>query len=333
MHDTGWDTNKVWQLAERFVSCTDCQEIRQTVLEEGCRLFPGSHAALFALQPQGLRLAAATHDDLRQLDDLLAAEPEIAAYLMRRKEPLHIPNYPAWMQKKGWNGLPQFETLTALPLAAQGRIAEVLCIADLTAEARSKVPERVQVLQRIAGLARSAALRVNVECELQARVADGEKKAAALLELSYRDALTGLKNRRYLDEQLERWRQGTTARSLVVAICDCDGLKGVNDAFGHLAGDQYLISAAELLRSTCPTGGEWVRMGGDEFVLLWPDGETEAAQRLCRTINRQVIALPGQVELSGRLSVGWAAGTAEELDRLLKAADDKMYREKRRHKR
>ncbi len=153
-------------------------------------------------------------------------------------------------------------------------------------------------------------------------------------ELRYQsthDALTGLYNRRYFEEQLEQTIQ---QRSLPVSlvICDVDGMKQTNDTYGHLAGDELLRQAARGLRHACRERDVIARVGGDEFAVLLPFTDRLAAERVVerlREVLSQMSILDGKVALS--MSLG--AASAEQVDMLaslFRRADEAMYADKAR---
>ena len=150
------------------------------------------------------------------------------------------------------------------------------------------------------------------------------------------DPLTGLTNRRVLVERLEA--EAAEARrhgdAFCVILCDVDGLKGVNDSAGHLVGDSVLRSVAGTLRSTARTEDVVARFGGDEFVLLLPRTDPEAARALVVRLQRE---LPEETYMWGglphalpRVSFGIAAFPEDGLlaDQLIAKADERMYADK-----
>ena len=156
-----------------------------------------------------------------------------------------------------------------------------------------------------------------------------------LLDLAYRDPLTGLNNRKAFSEQLnvalEQARQQCSPLALL--YLDLDRFKEVNDRFGHDAGDALLIAIAERLRNSLRQPDRLYRLGGDEFTLLMPDATVESAQKLA---ERLLSALAEPFELAGIIvdfvtpSIGIALYPqhAQEAEALIKAADNAMYQDK-----
>gem|GEM_PF-4201997 len=110
----------------------------------------------------------------------------------------------------------------------------------------------------------------------------------ALLEAAQTDPLTGLHNRRHFEQQLkvevERARRHRWPLSLV--MCDVDGLKRVNDTFGHACGDRLLVAMAELLRRAARQTDVLARWGGDEFVVLLPDADEQGARHFVQRLHQ-----------------------------------------------
>ncbi|HWR40601.1 MAG TPA: diguanylate cyclase [Patescibacteria group bacterium] len=162
-----------------------------------------------------------------------------------------------------------------------------------------------------------------------------ERKAAAaqLLYLSTHDTMTGLYNRSYFDTELNR---ASRSRRMPVSIiiADLDGLKRVNDQYGHSEGDQLIKKAAAILRLAFRGDDVIARVGGDEFaVLLYEMDEAGAAASLARIRECEAAYNARQSGSPVRLSMG--AGTALVGERMIpvyQAADNAMYAEKRRRK-
>ena len=185
-----------------------------------------------------------------------------------------------------------------------------------------------QMLERIAGSRREIG---QLNAALQAELIERKLAQQFLLFSSQHDALTGLFNRTYLDEALQKiLQQG--ANGVGVICCDLDGLKLVNDTLGHAAGDRLLQRTADVLKAAAPPQSLIVRTGGDEFVVVL----TEITETKLEAIGqkfRDACLIADLMELPLRLSMGWryqerCEPGSDDLDVMLKAADDEMYRQK-----
>ncbi|MCI3278002.1 EAL domain-containing protein [Streptomyces cylindrosporus] len=148
------------------------------------------------------------------------------------------------------------------------------------------------------------------------------------------DALTGLPNRTFFFERLEKALGAGKGQRFGLCYLDLDGFKTVNDSLGHSAGDRLLVEVADRLQACTTAPGEMVaRLGGDEFVALTtgPDTEREVDELAARIMNALVapISIDGR-ELTVRGSIGIVEGPAGERGpaEVLRSADITMYRAK-----
>ncbi|MBC7960847.1 MAG: PocR ligand-binding domain-containing protein [Vallitaleaceae bacterium] len=146
--------------------------------------------------------------------------------------------------------------------------------------------------------------------------------------INYHDALTGLYNRRYFEEELKRF-DIESKLPLSIIIGDVNGLKLVNDAFGHQKGDELLKQAAETIQSNCRKEDVIVRWGGDEFIILMPNTNKEDAERTVESIKKQY-TYDQSNSLSISVSFGWDTKQKadEEIQTVLKNAEDCMIKHK-----
>jgi diguanylate cyclase (GGDEF)-like protein len=144
------------------------------------------------------------------------------------------------------------------------------------------------------------------------------------------DALTGLANRRALEEILaaEISRAQRFEHQLAVVLLDLDRFKDINDSFGHAAGDVMLRTVSRLLTSLARQGDTVVRWGGEEFVVVLPETDLAGAHRFAERLRRTIEAHPvGEMRTSA--SCGVATMVPEDtVEALLGAADQALYRAK-----
>ncbi len=154
-----------------------------------------------------------------------------------------------------------------------------------------------------------------------------------LKRLSYEDDLTGLKNRRFLDEVLEHEVAAAerNQQPLSLLMCDIDHFKTFNDSHGHPAGDEALKTIAGLLQKSFRQADIACRLGGEEFVVLMPMASTEEcvrrAEQLVAAVSNAEINYEGQVLEGVTLSVGIVSYPAhtKDPDKLLHFADLALY--------
>jgi len=157
-------------------------------------------------------------------------------------------------------------------------------------------------------------------------------EARGFEQLALTDSLTGLDNRRNFlnlaEKETQRARRFSHPVSLM--ILDIDDFKDINDSFGHLVGDQVLITVAERLKNSLRNIDLLARYGGDEFIILLVEADQEYATIIGQRLHQTIITKPvktdrGQLTLS--ISIGIATitkGFTNEID-LLRIADDALY--------
>jgi diguanylate cyclase (GGDEF)-like protein len=153
-------------------------------------------------------------------------------------------------------------------------------------------------------------------------------------ELARVDALTGLPNRRAFEEavRVEAARASRTKRPAALLLVDIDRFKAINDTHGHTVGDECLQQVAEALSALLRESDRCFRWGGDEFVVLLPDANAEAA-RAAR--ERVMVTVTASCRMRDGESLSVSVGLAElrdehELEALMLAADRELFRQKRR---
>ncbi|CAN5572812.1 hypothetical protein BH09PLA1_BH09PLA1_02880 [soil metagenome] len=166
-----------------------------------------------------------------------------------------------------------------------------------------------------------------------------ERAIGSLRHQATRDALTGLGNRRMLDLSLPKLMETCRAQKtdLCVMVIDVDNFKKLNDTLGHGSGDQLLRDVGQLIRSTVRTTDMSFRMGGDEFVILMPAADVQAAnvlsERLIELVDMYAKTL--RVDPRPRLSIGLSrmlSASDATPESLLKSADKELYEVKAKRK-
>jgi diguanylate cyclase (GGDEF)-like protein len=162
-----------------------------------------------------------------------------------------------------------------------------------------------------------------------------ERTVASLRNQAVRDPLTGLYNRRMLDQILPQLitQLHSDHKSLTLMILDLDYFKKLNDTLGHAAGDEVLKSVGQIIHSTIRDGDFGCRYGGDEFVLLLPACEESAAQKVAERLQSLVATLGKNYKLAESLQVSMGISNLTELSQptaaeLLKKADERLYKAK-----
>jgi diguanylate cyclase (GGDEF)-like protein len=160
---------------------------------------------------------------------------------------------------------------------------------------------------------------------------DNARRFREARQLADLDALTGLHNRRYFHETLQREvaRAQRYDRSLALVIFDLDDFKAINDRIGHLAGDGVLAEAADRVRDVVRSADVACRIGGDEFAVILPESTLKDADQLYGRLEAAVSSRP--IGSAGRLHL--SAGVTElrpddDAVSLFERADEALYRAK-----
>lgn len=177
-------------------------------------------------------------------------------------------------------------------------------------------------------------MNANLEIIVEERTTELAEKNQQLEQIARTDPLTGLANRRALDDviQKEMARGQRSNKPMVVGIVDLDFFKEVNDTYGHDIGDKVLKDIAKILTDGLRAGDFAARWGGEEFCILFPETEGDKAitvsERLREMIDNHTI-LSGEIKLSVTASIGlavWRPG--QEMDEVFKDADQALYASK-----
>jgi len=152
-------------------------------------------------------------------------------------------------------------------------------------------------------------------------------------ELTRTDALTGLANRRaaleWLSNQQDRYDRTGVGFGLI--LCDIDGFKSCNDRFGHEFGDAILVQLSDLMRENLRKGDLAVRWGGEEFLILLPETDTEEAAIVAESLREKIEAeafTAGNESVHISMTFGVCEGGELLVDEVIRRADQAMYRGK-----
>jgi diguanylate cyclase (GGDEF)-like protein len=217
-----------------------------------------------------------------------------------------------------------YHLVTRLPISGRNRSIGVLSVFSAS---RVSSPETVAILSTAAGI-------IGVGLENAAMARESEEREAELKQLAITDELTGLYNRRFLDEYLRiQLAMAHRQREPIAFITlDLDRFKDVNDRHGHEVGDRVLARAGEIIRLAVRASDLPVRMGGEEFLIVMPqtdaDGATTFASRLIEMIAETDFS---HLDVAAELRITASAGVSafpEHGDRirsLLRKADEALY--------
>lgn len=167
-------------------------------------------------------------------------------------------------------------------------------------------------------------------------ITDSKREADRMRRLANHDSLTRLPNRVLLHDRLDQAlsQAARDGASLAVLFLDLDGFKKVNDSQGHLMGDRVLEAVAERLCGCVRESDTIARLGGDEFVILLPDVKSGAdaeklAEKLLAVLSRPFVFAEGEAAVGASIGIATYPRDGEDGEALLAAADQAMYRAKR----
>jgi len=159
-------------------------------------------------------------------------------------------------------------------------------------------------------------------------ITERKKKEVEILYLSYHDHLTGLYNRRFYEEELKRL---DTKRNLPMSIVmgDVNGLKLINDSFGHTMGDKLIKKVAQAITRACRADDIIARLSGDEFIIILPKTDSDQAKKIIkRIIDLSVCEKVGSVHISISFGYETKIDQQQDIQAVFKNAENHMYKKK-----
>lgn len=168
---------------------------------------------------------------------------------------------------------------------------------------------------------------------IQSDITDKIKSEEKIKYASYHDSLTDLYNRSYLEKKIQSLKK-TDKLPLAVIMADINGLKLINDTYGHHKGDLLLKKMARVLEKTCRDSDLIARWGGDEFVIILPQTEPKSVKKVVKRINKKISEAYLDFEEGIKLPLSAALGFEvkkyeyQDIFEILDEAESKMYKNK-----
>jgi diguanylate cyclase (GGDEF)-like protein len=300
----------------------DLEEVLNGVVREAIRLVKRSrYAHIFLYQQNELKFGTSIAADGTFNKDWIAPRPEGLTYTVARTAgPIVVEdmgNHPLYAAAPpDWEG-----SIVGIPLKMESQVVGVMNLSRSITGAFSH--EELRLLQLLADQAAIAILNARLH--------------EAVTRQARTDILTGLPNRRALDEKLddEFQRAQRFSHSFAIVMMDLDGFKAINDTFGHEVGDMVLRETFGLLGRSLRATDFIARYGGDELTIVLPEAGQDQAIEVSRKLQMALRAFPVLMPDGSRKIFGLSAGIAvyplhatTSAD-LLRAADTALYRAKR----
>jgi len=326
--DLGQALERIHEVADlsRRINSLDLDQIAAVCVEELPTLVNATRASLYLYDAAGERLILqdnAPKLSIAERVDLRANPHSPTAVAVRTGELLLIGDFDEYQRAANVVLEREFKDRYAtssciiVPLKGGDRVRGVLNLADKKDGTRFDKDIDLPVIEMIAELIGASIYNVELYREMEHRAKT--------------DPLTGLANRRGLEEALAREtdRARRYGAALSVLMIDVDQLKDINDRFGHAAGDTALQNIAAVLLETVRSVDVVGRWGGDEFLVVLPDTAAAHAERLAVRLRQRVRERPGKAddqEISTSLSVGVADYQKDESpETLVRRVDQAMY--------
>ena len=315
------------RLARRLSRARGLREVYEAIVHRMPMAVGARIAALAVPDPADGRLTiVATHGYPRELVEHLRIEPRSGVFgsVFQSGRVLLVKDFDQASPSRRRRPRYRTDSFIAMPLVGGHEVLGVICLTDR----RDDQPFTTEDVSVLRVLAAPAALALGREHALVQ--AEGYALTAAI------DPLSGAFNRRHfhmrLEEELQRSRRH--ALSLGFLMIDIDDFKGVNDSFGHLAGDAVIRDVAEILRRSVRVFDVCARFGGEEFAIIMPGSVVESAAMVAERIRERIESYRpteyGLEKISLTVSIGLAVSSpGMSAHDLIDSADRALYLAKR----
>ena len=297
----------------------DLNQLLNGLIESSAAFLDAPYTRILLLEGEMLVVKAATQNQPQLIGQRLGRQDAVLSWkAVDTREPVVLSDHRVWQQQ---NGASPVRAVVEFPILSGEECLGVLALG------RDKPGHEFSLDQIQFG---------RFFADLTALVLNNAQLREALREQSIRDPLTGLFNRRYMEETLEREvnRVNRHLHPLGIIMIDIDHFKGFNDTHGHSAGDLLLKDLGQFLRTHIRAEDIACRYGGEEFLLIMPDAPIEVAYQRAEHLQKEIRSFqtpPNSTNEGITLSIGIAIYPDHGLtiDEVLRAADNALYRAKR----
>lgn len=316
------ELNALHEATGSLLSTLDTNELLTQMLNSVLEAIPTAKLGVIYLTPIGsrpLRISAFAHSPNGEQERIMfSSRSRYISKVMLTKQGLLLPEIKTRSGENSPNQSMGLKARSALmvPLITENQTYGVISLESPEAGAFSEA--EMDLLESFAATATAALRNASLHEQLQ--------------ETAITDFLTKVYNRQGFFEigqhEFQRFLRSTHPLSLI--LLDIDEFKAINDAFGHPAGDQVLISLGQVLASQLRKADVLARHGGDEFIVLLPETDLATALRIAERLNRAVEEVP--IEIDDQLiqitisqGVSQATKAMQDLNKLIKQADGALY--------
>jgi len=304
-----------------LASSLDIQEIYGSFIEELKKVVDVSWASIVIVEDSGLCCVAlsSAEGSAYQIGEKLPMEGTGTGWVVTHKKSLVEPDL---SQERRFDTGEHFfqqgmRSMAYLPLISKGEAIGSFIVASRQPNAYSQ--RHIMLLEQLAS-------QIAMPIENAQLYAQTEKKARL-------DELTGLLNRRSLDEMIDSEinRHSRYGGVFSLAILDLDSFKEFNDNYGHLAGDKLLRQIGRIIKGAVRTSDQAFRYGGDEFAILLPRTTVDAANQVAERVREKIATEVESGKVHVTASIGLASWPADGVGKtdIIAAADMTLYRAKR----
>ena len=335
------------QITLDLLSRQPTQTLLNNIVQYAMLLVDAHHGYIFLPQGESLVLTAATQGFVHHIG---RSEPKpgkgVLGHVWQSKEIFLVENYSIWEFRDPAYANENLCAVAGIPIKIGDMIIGVLQVVNINSP-RVFSQEEVKILTRFALLAalvlNNAQLLDSSEHEiverkrnevlLQKHVTEIEQLQAELREQALRDPLTGLYNRRYLNEtiqhEIEKAKQDKTPLSVI--ILDIDHFKSINDSYGHQIGDRFLIEIGNLMRTNARRSDIVCRIGGEEFLMVMPGTSLAAALKRANEILQKctritIVHEEQMLQVAMSLGVATYPEHGQEAEEIIIKADKALYK-------
>jgi diguanylate cyclase (GGDEF)-like protein len=304
----------LFEMADTLQSASGYEDAHAVLQATSRRLLPHLSGKLYVFNNSRDRLDPLAEWGERD-GELSAAIAPTECWALKRGKP-HLNNpFEGTLPCSHFTG--QLVTLE-VPMLARGEVYGLLSFSSGQDDARQQLKDCGPVISALADAMSLALSNLSLREKLRNQ--------------ALRDPLTGLYNRRYMEDMLDRFVRlaARNETSVSVVMIDLDHFKRLNDQHGHLLGDAVLRAVAGTLSQALRETDIACRYGGEELIVLLPDCEMNAAMRKAEDIRARIEALSSAhgVEISASLGVAAFPLVASSVNDLVQAADDALYEAK-----